>query len=141
MFKKLKNLFDSNSIGAHEVIDSEIEKSESLLDFILQNNALGDYMNDPNPIYSSGPSMRWANIDEKVGDNWLYGQINQVPAEFVGGKEGEFRYYGSGANYPFRDDAKQFTQGRLRRKPYTSVSDSIPTLEALLLKQLWEEGI
>ena len=126
--------------NAHEAIDSEINKNESLLNFILQNNVFGPHMDDPNPIYSSGPSMRWANIEKKIGDDWHYGQLNEVPAEFVGGKEGEFRYYGSGANYDVRDVAKTFHKHRLRQKPYTSVSDSIPTLEAMLLKKLWEEG-
>tara|TARA_R100000963_G_C4610129_1_gene80841 strand:- start:98 stop:538 length:441 start_codon:yes stop_codon:yes gene_type:complete len=126
-------------------------RQKSLLDFVLQNDSYGRYMDDPNLMYPGGRGIteeqygdslegeNWARMEEQIGGDWYSGRINRVPADLVGGKEGEFRYYGSGGKHPYRDIAGQLVPHRARNKPFSSVSDSLTTSDALRLKALWEE--
>ena len=65
-------------------------------------------------------------------------RINKVPAEYVGGNKGEYRYYGGGYKYLMNQRSRQMAAQRANKAPFTHVGDSIPTSEAMYLKNLWE---
>ena len=135
------------------------EKQQSLLDFVKKYQWRGRHREtnqyavdnlgyDPEGVNRFNwlkYSTPWArstyteNTGEKHFPNNFYSaQINRVPAQYVGGNEGEYRYYGGAYSHPMSNQARTAANQKANTAPFTHVGDSIPTSEAMYLRNLWE---
>ena len=80
----------------------------------------------------------FARTDFQHDGDWYANNISHIPAEYVGGKEGEMRYYGGAMSHPLRNQTRTLAQHRALTRPYYSVEDSIPAAEAHRLAEEWE---
>ena len=122
-------------------------KHQSLLDFAMDYMYRGYSGNRP-PGYAdedggwedfeeTARPIRFAGGDFSNDGDYFSNYISQVPAEHVGGEEGETRYYGGAYQHPFRMQARIGSQQNAQRRPYYSVEDSIPAAEAHRLRDEW----
>ena len=135
------------------------EKQQSLLDFVKKYQWRGRHREtnqyavdnlgyDPDEVnefnwYKYNTPFAKSTYTEDTGrrhfPNYFYSaQINKVPAEYVGGNEGEYRYYGGGFSHPMSNQARTMANQKANVAPFTHVGDSIPASEAMYYKSLWE---
>ena len=81
--------------------------------------------------------LNFTTTDFMHDGDWYANTIASVPAEHVGGKKGETRYYGGAYNFPLRGQTRDMAQAAAITPPYHSVEDSIPAAEAKRLKEEW----
>lgn len=133
-------------------------REQSLLDFALEHgkdkftvqrppafklmpdflkSIMGDKLAREAWRYMANPKM-FTTADVKHDGDWYSNYISQVPAEYVGGKEGETRYYGGSGSHPLRNQARDYSKKVGDWSSYWTVGDSIPAAKAMELERLWK---